>query len=160
VLRIHDIWCGSGSGFADPCLWLMHLDSDSDPDPAIFVIDVQDALAKTNLKKFSCLLLFEGIQYLHQFSKIKSQKRSQNSRNQGFSYYFSWWSGSIPLTNGSGSGTGGPKTYGSDGSGSATLPNCLDPDPQHCWMLFISPRPVLEGGVIYRSKSSSKPKYQ
>jgi hypothetical protein len=28
-------WCGSGS--ADPCLGLM------DPDPAIFVIDLQDA---------------------------------------------------------------------------------------------------------------------
>ncbi len=32
-------WCGSGSGSADPCLWLM----DPDPDPAIFVIDLQDA---------------------------------------------------------------------------------------------------------------------
>ncbi len=37
---------------------------------------------------------------LHNFSKIKSQKKSQNSRNQGLSYYFC------------------PKTYG---SGSATL---------------------------------------
>jgi hypothetical protein len=26
--------------------------------------------------------------HLHHFSKIKSQKESQNSRNQGFSYYF------------------------------------------------------------------------
>jgi hypothetical protein len=33
--------CGSGS--ADPCLWLMAPDPDSDPDPAIFVIDLQDA---------------------------------------------------------------------------------------------------------------------
>ena len=31
-------WCGSGS--ADPCRWLM------DPDPAIFVIDLQDASKK------------------------------------------------------------------------------------------------------------------
>ncbi len=30
-------WCGSGSGSGDPCLWLM------DPDPAIFIIDLQDA---------------------------------------------------------------------------------------------------------------------
>jgi hypothetical protein len=30
-------------------------------------------------------------------------------------------SGSIPFTIGSGSGPGGPKTYGSDGAGSATL---------------------------------------
>jgi hypothetical protein len=46
----------------------------------------------------------------HHFSKIKVQKKSQNSRNQGFSYYFCLieGSGSIPLTNGSGSGM--PKT--------------------------------------------------
>ncbi len=35
-------WCGSRSGSADPCLWLMNPDSDPDsdldPDPAIFVI--------------------------------------------------------------------------------------------------------------------------
>jgi hypothetical protein len=51
-------------------------------------------------------------QHLHHFSKIKSQKESQNSRNQGFSYYFYMMiegsgsragSGSIPLTSGSGS---------------------------------------------------------
>jgi hypothetical protein len=34
-------WCGSGSGSrsADPCLGQM--DPDADPDPAIFVIDLQ-----------------------------------------------------------------------------------------------------------------------
>ncbi len=37
-------WCGSGSGTADPCLWLMA--PDSEPDPAIFVIDLQDANKK------------------------------------------------------------------------------------------------------------------
>ncbi len=47
--------------------------------------------------------------HLHHFSKIKSQKESQNSRNQGFSYFFCMMiegsgSGSIPLTSGSGSG--------------------------------------------------------
>ncbi len=47
--------------------------------------------------------------HLHHFSTIKSQKDSQNSRNQGFSYYFCMMiegsgSGSIPLTSGSGSG--------------------------------------------------------
>jgi hypothetical protein len=38
-------WCESGSGSADPCLWLMDLvpDPDSDPDPTNFVIDLQDA---------------------------------------------------------------------------------------------------------------------
>jgi hypothetical protein len=34
------------------------MDPDSDPDPAIFVIDLQDANKK--LQKFFCLLLFEG----------------------------------------------------------------------------------------------------
>ncbi len=32
--------CGSGSGSADPCMWLL------DPDPAIFIIDLQDANKK------------------------------------------------------------------------------------------------------------------
>ena len=52
--------------------------------------------------------------HLHHFSQMKSQKESQNSRNQGFSYYFCMMiegsgsgagsgSGSIPLTSGSGS---------------------------------------------------------
>ncbi len=50
--------------------------------------------------------------HLHHFSKIKSQKESDNSRNQDFSYYFCMMiegsgsgaeSGSIPLTSGSGS---------------------------------------------------------
>ncbi len=60
---------------------------------------------KTSLKKsFFCLLLIEGPS--HNFSKIKSIKKSQNSRNQGFSHYFCLMiegSGPIPLTNGSGS---------------------------------------------------------
>ncbi len=38
-------WCVSGSRSADPCLWQM----DADPDPAIFVIDLQDA--KKNQKR-------------------------------------------------------------------------------------------------------------
>ncbi len=54
---------------------------------------------------FFCLLLFEGT--FKTFFKDKNQKESQNSTNQGFSYYFCKMiegSGSIPLTNGSGSG--------------------------------------------------------
>jgi hypothetical protein len=51
--------------------------------------------------------------HLHYFSKIKSQKESQNSRIQDFSYYFGMMievsgpgsgSGCIPVTSGSGSG--------------------------------------------------------
>ncbi len=36
------------------------MDPDADPDPAIFVIDLQDANKKLFFKKFFCLLLFEG----------------------------------------------------------------------------------------------------
>ena len=76
-------FCGSmtfwyGSGSADPCLWLI----ETDPDPAIFVIDLPDANKKLIfLIYFFCLLLVEGT---FTFSKIKSQKESQNRRNQGF----------------------------------------------------------------------------
>ncbi len=46
----------------------------------------------------------KGSLHLHNFSKIKSHKEVQNSRNQGFSYYFCLtikWPGSgfVPLTN-------------------------------------------------------------
>jgi hypothetical protein len=41
----------------EPCLWLM----DSAPDPAIFVIDLQDANKKNIFfSEFFCLLRFEG----------------------------------------------------------------------------------------------------
>ncbi len=52
-------WCGSGSGSADPYL-RNGLDLDSDADPAIFVLDLQDANKNKFKKKFSSLLLFEG----------------------------------------------------------------------------------------------------
>ncbi len=56
---------GSGSGSADLCLWLM------DPDPAIFVIDFQDANKKLILfLSFSAYYFLKG----HHFSKIKSLK--------------------------------------------------------------------------------------
>ena len=91
-----------------------------DPDPAIFVIDLQDA----NKKIFFLILFFSDYYFLkvhlHHFSKIKSQKESQNSRNQGFSYYFCMMiegSGSIPQTNWSGSGR--PKKH----------VDPVDPDP-------------------------------
>ncbi len=77
------------------------VDPDLDPDPAIFVINLQNANKKLIFYLFSA----------YHFSKIKSPKKSQNSRNKGFSYYFCLLiegpgagSGSIPLTNGSGSG--------------------------------------------------------
>ncbi len=45
--------------------------------------------------------------HLHHFSKLKSHKKSQNSRSQGFSFYFRLMiegSGSVPRTNESKSG--------------------------------------------------------
>ncbi len=60
-----------------------------------------------SMTKFFFLLLFEGT-FTSFFKDKKSKKKSQNSRNQGFSYYFCLMiegtgSGSVPLTNGSGS---------------------------------------------------------
>jgi hypothetical protein len=83
-----------------------------DPDPAIFVIDLQDANKKLIYNIIFSAYYFLKV-YLHHFSKIKSQKEPQISRNQGFSYYFCMMiegsgsiagSGYIPLTSGSGSG--------------------------------------------------------
>jgi hypothetical protein len=49
-----------------------------DPDPAIFVIDIQDGNKKLILiKKFFCLLLFEGT--FTSFFKDKKSKRSRKS---------------------------------------------------------------------------------
>jgi hypothetical protein len=59
--------------------------------------------------------------HLHHFQRQKVQKKSQDSRNQGFSYFFCVMivgSGSISLTSGSDPDPGGPKTCGSGGSGS------------------------------------------
>ncbi len=93
------------SSVADP--WQFGLD----PDPAIFVIDLRDINKKQIFVKNVYAYYFLKV-HLHNFSKIKSLKESQNSRNQDFSYYF-WMmiegSGSIPLTNGSGFGSGRPQ---------------------------------------------------
>jgi|LakMenE01Jun11ns_1017448.scaffolds.fasta_scaffold9313103_2 hypothetical protein len=89
-------------------LWIRILD----PDPAIFVIDLQDASKKLIFNTIVSAYYFLKV-HLHHFSKIKSQKESQNSRNKGFSYYFCIMiegsgagAGSISLTSGSGSGSG------------------------------------------------------
>jgi hypothetical protein len=42
---------------------------DPDPDPALFVLDLQDANRKAIFSKFSCFLLFEGT--LTSFFKVK-----------------------------------------------------------------------------------------
>jgi hypothetical protein len=49
------------------------MDPDLDPDPSIFVVNLQDANKKTNfLKSFSAYYFFKV--HLYHFSKIKSQK--------------------------------------------------------------------------------------
>jgi hypothetical protein len=83
------------------------MDPDADPDPAIFVIDLQDANKKKKIFKSFFAYYFLKV-HLHHFK----DKKSQTSRNQGFSYYFCLvieGSGSIPLINGSGSGSRRPK---------------------------------------------------
>jgi hypothetical protein len=80
------------------------MDLDADPDPAF-------------KKKFFCYYFLKI--HLHRFSKDKkskrSDKKSQNSRNQGCSYYF------CLIIEGSGSER--PKPCGSGGFGSETLVN-------------------------------------
>jgi hypothetical protein len=49
----------------------MDADSDQDLDPAIFVIDFQDANKKLVLKSFSAYYFLKI--HLHHFSKMKSQ---------------------------------------------------------------------------------------
>jgi hypothetical protein len=94
---------------------------DPDLDPAIFIIELQEASKK--LIFYTIFSAYDFLKlHLHHFSKIKIIKESQNIRNQGFSYYFCTMiegsrsrsragsgSGSIPLTSGSGSGSWRPK---------------------------------------------------
>ncbi len=77
-------WGGSGSGSADPCLWQMN------PDDRILLFSSLTFKMPAKNKFFNTIFsacYFLNL-HLHRFSKIKSQKESQNSRNQGFSYYF------------------------------------------------------------------------
>ncbi len=108
-------WGGSGSGSSDPCFWLM----DPDPEPGSGSCYFRHWPSRWQQNTIFSAYYFLKV-HLHHFSKIKSQKESQNIRNQGFSYYF-WMMiegsgsgtgagpGPIPLTSGSGSGSGRPK---------------------------------------------------
>jgi hypothetical protein len=103
-------WGGSGSGSADPCLWLM------DPESGSCYFrhwPSQDGNKNLSFKKAFLLITFW--RYIYIIFKDKKSKRSQN-RNQGFPYFFCLviegsrsGSGSIPLTDGSGSGSRRPK---------------------------------------------------
>jgi hypothetical protein len=58
----------------------MDPDPEPDPYPALFVTDLQDA---SNFYAYFFLKV-----HLHHSSKIKSHKKLQNSRNQGFPSFF------------------------------------------------------------------------
>ncbi len=121
VLRINAFWCGSGSGSgsADPCLWLWI-------QILLFSSLTFKMPTKTNFV-FKVFLLITFWRYICIIFKDKKSKRSQSSRNQGFSYYFCLvieGSGSIPLTNGSSTGSRRPKKH--------VDPVDSDSDPQHC----------------------------
>ncbi len=122
VLRIHDIlgWIrirGSmpltnGSGFGSGSgSWIQILLFSS----LTFKMPAKNKFFNTIFSAYYFLKL-----HLHHYSKIKSQKESQNSRNPCFSYYFCMMiegsgsragsgSGSKPLTSGSGSRSRRPK---------------------------------------------------
>ncbi len=53
------------------------MDLDPDPDPAIFVIGLQDARKKLIFNTFFSAYYVLKV-HLHHFLKIKSQKESQN----------------------------------------------------------------------------------
>jgi hypothetical protein len=86
------------------------MDPDADSDPDIFVIDLQDANKKLYLKK-SFFAYYILKVHLHHFQR-KKVKKSQSSRNQGFSYY------SCLVI-----------------EGSHRIQKHVDPDPQH-WFVW------------------------
>jgi hypothetical protein len=60
----------------------MDPDPEADPEPSIFIMDLRDANKKLIKKSFSVYYFLKVL--LSHFSKTKSQKKSQNSKNQGF----------------------------------------------------------------------------
>jgi hypothetical protein len=88
-------------------------------DPAILVAEIQDGIFFSSFSMLSCFtVLFEGA-FTSFFKEKIVIKKSQNSRNQGFFYYFclkTEGSGSVHLTNGPGSGR--PENIRILGSGS------------------------------------------
>jgi hypothetical protein len=119
VFWIHDIFLWIWIWTRGSMLLTNDPNSDPDPDPAIFVTDLQDANKKLIcLKKFFCFLLFEC-------TLDKKSKRSHKTAGiKVFHTIFCFLiegsgSGSTPLTNGSGSGR--PKNIWIRGFGSGTL---------------------------------------
>ncbi len=116
---------------------LANPDPDSDPDLAIFVIDLQDV----NKNNFFFPAYFFLKVHLHNFYKIKSQKKeSPNSRNQGFSYYiFLLYNRRIQIQE----------------AQKQTDP--ADPDPQHWFKSSVTTSPSLSFMVSDVQASGSVP---
>jgi hypothetical protein len=53
------------------------MDPDVDPDPSILIIDFQDAYKKLILKKFFCILLFEGT-----LTSLKDKSQKEVTKRQ------------------------------------------------------------------------------
>jgi hypothetical protein len=120
VFRIHDIlvWIR----IRTPCLTLMDPDLDADPDPATFVIDLQEANKKLIfLKSFSAYYFLKV--HLHHFSKIKSPKEVKNSRSKSYSYYFCLMIEGFRSGSGAGSGSRSTPLISRSGSGPWRLKN-------------------------------------
>ncbi len=111
-------WYGSGS--ADLFLWL------TDPIRRRILLFSSVTFKTPTTTKFSPFFAyyFSRVDLPHSL-KIKSHKKSQNSRNKGFPYYFCLMmegSGSVLPTNGDPAlDPGGPKNYRSSGSGFRSL---------------------------------------
>jgi hypothetical protein len=93
------------------------------PDPTLFITDLQDAY-------FFWFFDFEGTYtvpvHVHHSSKKTVIKKSQNSRNQGFSSFFCLLM--------EGSGFGSVQIYKESGCGSKRPQKNVDPtDPEHWW---------------------------
>jgi hypothetical protein len=85
----------------------MDPDPDADPDLHIFLSDLQDVIEKDAFFPSFFAYYFVKV-HLHHFFKDKNHKEvtKQYGRNQCFIFYFSFMikvSGSVSLTNGSGS---------------------------------------------------------
>jgi hypothetical protein len=64
------------------------MDPDADTNPAIFVIDFQDANKKLVIKKIFCFYFLQV--HLSHFSKIKSQKEVIAVGSKVFFTFFDW----------------------------------------------------------------------
>jgi hypothetical protein len=120
--------------FSQTCIYLavlcpFHFGTDPDPDPRIRTTYLRSRTRTRSILLLVRILLFSSLPdkmptknnfffqrflayyflkvHLHQFSKIKVKKKSQNSINEDFSYFFLLVNGRIRIhkkNNGSGSG--------------------------------------------------------